>query len=169
VNTYTTASIGGTTYFVIPNSVSSGAVQILGNPGTNNPVLSGGTVAPGAGSQYTSFSYSVTVTDADNDSMSSAYVYIDGSPKGMSESDPSDADTTDGKAYYYVTTLSATSHTYYFVATDNTSRSGNTSSVSGPTVGQSSRPLTVSTSPGIEFLGVMALFGLAFLLFLRKP
>jgi hypothetical protein len=57
----------------------------------------------------------------------------------MTESDPSDTDTTDGKDYRYSTTLSAGSHEYQFTCSDGTARNI-TALYSGPVVTSGSAP-----------------------------
>ncbi|MEM0372574.1 MAG: hypothetical protein QXO69_01905, partial [archaeon] len=167
VGKYNTTTINGTTYFVIPNSENSGAVQILG--ATNPPVLSG-SVSPSSGDQYTYFTFSLTVTDADNDTMNYVRVNIDGTSHDMTETDAADTDFTDGKEYSYATILSSGTHSYYFTAYDGSVEDPaftDTESlfVSYTTTGG----VTVSPAPGFDAALVAVLFvSAAAVLLVRK-
>jgi hypothetical protein len=87
-------------------------------------------VDPDTGTISTMFEYRVEYTDADDDPPTAGYpeLYINkpcgadySGPWAMTEVDPGDTTYTDGKDYYYATTLPVTTpplYGYYFVATD---------------------------------------------------
>ncbi|AFV24418.1 S-layer-like domain-containing protein [Methanolobus psychrophilus R15] len=65
------------------------------------PSLSGEGISPGSGTVETNFIFAVTYTDPDNLSASFVNVTIDAIPYPMTEVDPSDVNTSDGKAYRF--------------------------------------------------------------------
>ena len=85
-----------------------------------NPALSTGTVNPTFGVANSQiFNFTATFTDADNHSLTGRVnVTISGTPNTMSESNTSDQNTTDGKEFYYTTTLVNGTHTFNFSASD---------------------------------------------------
>jgi len=93
-------------------------LHIITNATNNNSVLSDGNVNPVLGYTSTIFEYTVNFTDADNHSASYVRVYIDEVMHSMTETDPSDTNTTDGKQYNYTTTLSKGWHNYSFTCSD---------------------------------------------------
>ncbi len=96
------------------------------------PTLSGGSVSPSTGDTTTTFVFSVTFTDADNDTADYVNVTLDGTNHSLSEDDPSDQNTTDGKLYKSTTIgpLSAATHYFNFTAANGTD-------VVGPTLDDS--------------------------------
>ncbi|MBN1593117.1 MAG: hypothetical protein JW941_07735, partial [Candidatus Coatesbacteria bacterium] len=102
--------------------------------GTKAPTLSGGGVAPFAGSISTTFTYSVHYQDPDETAPTIKNVFIDETPYVMSLASGTAADGE----YHYSTTLSSGSHTFYFYFEDADSlsaRSPTSGSFSGPTIG----------------------------------
>ncbi|MFC2154694.1 hypothetical protein ACFLRC_04365, partial [Candidatus Altiarchaeota archaeon] len=82
------------------------------------PQLTEANLTPTTGEITTQFNFSVVYTDADDEPPSSINVSIDGTGYGMSEADVGDIIYTDGKTYFYNTTLSPGSHLYRFQASD---------------------------------------------------
>jgi len=81
-------------------------------PNTHSMALSTGEVSPTVGYEgVTSFTYSVTYTDTSNHAPTTKNVVIDGTPHAMTTSDTT---YTDGSAFTYSTTMSASAHTFYF-------------------------------------------------------
>ncbi len=97
------------------------------------PTLTNPAVTPSAGSTSTMFNYTITYTDLDNDPPSFMKIEIDGSEYMMFEVDPTDVDYTDGKEFYYTTTISSGSHDYQFFTSDGTSEV-NTTLFMGPVI-----------------------------------
>lgn len=87
-------------------------------PENAKPKLTNGTMSPESGDIDTEFIFTVTYTDEDNDP-GNVWVWIDGFQQQM-DSDPGDADYTDGVEYNYKTKLSEGEHTFYFTADDGT-------------------------------------------------
>lgn len=76
-------------------------------------------VEPSYGDIFTNFNYSVIYSDIENDSPLFVYVNIDGLNYTMNETDKNDLIFSDGKEYYYSTTLhKSESHTYCFYTSD---------------------------------------------------
>ncbi|MBD3261791.1 MAG: S8 family serine peptidase, partial [Candidatus Altiarchaeales archaeon] len=63
--------------------------------------------APQVGAAGETYSFNVTYADADNDTPETLKAYVDGSLDDLSEADSNDNDFTDGKNYYFETTLSS--------------------------------------------------------------
>lgn len=82
------------------------------------PTLTGGSVQPASGDENTIFNYTINYTDNLNNLPSYVKVEIDGVEYSMVEADPSDTDYTDGKIYYYNTTLPIRTHNYSFKTED---------------------------------------------------
>ena len=77
--------------------------------------LSGGSVTPTTGDTETEFNFTVTFTAADNVEPDNLWVYVNEHAYGMQETDPGDNDVTDGKEYFYQTTIDEVgSPSYYF-------------------------------------------------------
>ena len=100
----------------------------------HNPVLTAGTVSPGAGYYGTRFEYTVHYNDADGDAPSLIQVNIDGVNYAMTL----DSGTADNGTYQYRTRDIdvGVSHTYYFYAEDGQGGSGrnpDAGTLSGPT------------------------------------
>ncbi|NHI94984.1 MAG: hypothetical protein EAX96_21015 [Candidatus Lokiarchaeota archaeon] len=87
-------------------------------PSNNAPELSEGSVTPSYGMTSTTFTYYVTYSDVDNDAPMYVRVAIDGLTHDMSKVNPGDTTYTDGCQYQYSTTLSASTHNYYFSTSD---------------------------------------------------
>jgi hypothetical protein len=84
-------------------------------------LLSGGSVNPSSGNATTLFNYTVTYTSAGNTPPASINATVDGVSYAMAAANASDTDYTDGRLYYYNTTLTCKSHTYSFETSDGTS------------------------------------------------
>lgn len=83
------------------------------------PKLTQGFVEPLYGDISTNFYFNVTYADIENDSPLFIYVNIDGINYSMNETDKNDLILSDGKEYYYSTTLSKSeSHAYCFHTSD---------------------------------------------------
>ena len=84
------------------------------------PSLSDGNVTPQTGDTATTFNFSVTFTDLDNDTAEYVKVIIDGTEEyELSEADPTDTNTTDGKGYSRgINEFASGTHTYNFTAAD---------------------------------------------------
>jgi hypothetical protein len=89
------------------------------NPPPNQPPsLTGGTVLPPIGAPSAIFIFKVTYKDAENTPPTSIYVVIDSIPHAMVKANPSDANFIDGVDYLFATSLSNSSHTFYFTTSD---------------------------------------------------
>ncbi|MCP4710776.1 MAG: DNRLRE domain-containing protein, partial [Planctomycetes bacterium] len=82
-------------------------------------------VNPDSGDTSTPFTYKVVYTDSDGDAPSYVRAVIDGTDQTMSVDTSAaaalqDGDYTNGEQYIYSTTLSRTTHNYYFTASDGT-------------------------------------------------
>ena len=87
--------------------------------GNTPPKLTLDLVEPSYGTILTNFNFSVTYSDIENDSPLFIYVNINGINYSMNETDKNDLIFSDGKKYYYSTTLSKSeSHTYCFYTSD---------------------------------------------------
>jgi len=86
----------------------------------NKPTATNNRVTPTEGITPVTFTFYVTFTDVDNDSLSSVDLYIDGTKyASMTEVNPSDQKTSDGKDYKNTTTISSEGeYKYYFKAFD---------------------------------------------------
>ncbi|MCK5253344.1 MAG: PQQ-binding-like beta-propeller repeat protein, partial [Thermoplasmata archaeon] len=110
-------------------------INILGN---HKPFLDWWDVNPDTGdAQVTSFNFSVRYTDTDNDPPEFVVLRLanepDYPPLNMIEADPDDEDYTDGKMYYFITTLgSRPYHDVTFSASDGIATTELV--VQGPTV-----------------------------------
>jgi hypothetical protein len=124
----------------------------------SRPVLSGHNLDPSVGDPgVTVFNYTVTYSDLDNHAPGEINVTIFGPSGGnysLIELDPSDTDYTDGKEYYYTTTLApAGTYSYRIDAKDNNSLWAIGIIDSGPSVGQEKPVLSqpdVSPHEGIR-------------------
>lgn len=67
------------------------------------------------------YTFQVTYTDADNVKPHAVEAVIDGVIHKMKEADSADTVYSNGKIYYYSTTLVPGPHSYYFRTTDTTS------------------------------------------------
>gem|GEM_PF-3113755 len=104
--------------------------------------LSDGGVTPVAGDNATVFTYNVTFTDMEGMIPSAVTVAIDGLPHAMSEADPGDTDTRDGKSYVYLESgLDDGLHSFAFSATaGGEAATGDVSTHPGPLVGGAGLP-----------------------------
>jgi hypothetical protein len=103
----------------IGNWIESGILQfdVLNRP----PILTLGQVDPTIGYSDTWFNFTVNYTDLDNHTPLDISLNLSGSSGGtfnLTEVDPSDTDYTDGKEYYYNTTLSSGLYSFHFAAND---------------------------------------------------
>jgi hypothetical protein len=113
----------------------------LPNVLNSRPILSNHNLLPTVGDPgVTVFNYTVTYTDLDNQAPNKINVTISGPSGGnytMIALDPLDTDYTDGKDYYYTTTLApAGTYSYRIDAQDNGSVWAVAILDSGPSVGQ---------------------------------
>ncbi|WP_080834848.1 glycoside hydrolase family 9 protein [Cohnella massiliensis] len=88
----------------------------------------------GVDNQNTMYFFTATYADADNEKPFAIQTVIDDTAYDMRETDPADADYTDGKTYAFATRLAPGSHSYYFRTTDATSDEVATPVQPGPTV-----------------------------------
>ncbi len=108
---------------------------------SGSPKLEGAQVSPESGLWGSTFTYEVTYTDNENNMPAAGYpkVYINGSPEGMVEKDPTDNDVTDGKVYKYewpTTKENVGSHSFYFYVETTTGENATTRTDNGPLVGK---------------------------------
>jgi hypothetical protein len=112
------------------------------------PSLDNGDVTPSFGNtSSTIFSYTVTYTDMNNDSPEYIYVRIDNSTFSMNEVNISDKNYTDGKEYYYNTTLSAGNHTYNFSTSDGRIENYTSTKIGPILVVDTSSPIIYTIGP----------------------
>jgi outer membrane protein assembly factor BamB len=110
-------------------------IHILSN---HDPILDWWDVTPDTGeAQLTSFNFSVRYTDPDNDPPENIGIRLANEPEypslNMIEQDPTDLDYTDGKMYFYTTTLGSRPYPEVtFSASDGISTT--TLMIHGPTV-----------------------------------
>ncbi len=76
-------------------------------------------VTPGTGKDHTTFMFSITVI-ADKEPSEQLEVVLDGTPYTMKEVYEEDTDYSDGKDFYYSSTLDAGAIIYYFRCGNNT-------------------------------------------------
>jgi hypothetical protein len=114
---------------------------MLSYTGESNYTNSG--LFPLTGMSTTTFTFRIKYTDADNDAPKTGYpkmhLYksgqeIPGSPFSMTAADTSDQVYSDGKIYFYPTTLSTGLYTYSFETQDYWGGLSNTPSGSGPNI-----------------------------------
>ena len=110
------ASDGLQVVLLPPSGAYSG--PIVSQPGNNAPVLSSATVTPSSGDTLTTFTFRVTYTDSNDDEPAFVHIIIDGNTYDMAKENNMDFNYADGCVYIYGTTLSAGSHSYYFVTSD---------------------------------------------------
>jgi len=104
------------------------------NNATNTfPDIINHSISAEIGDLDTIFYYLLTYTDADNNSASAVKVYIDSIVYDMTETDVDDINCTDGKDYYYYTSLDLGIHNYSFYVSDGISFN-TTSIMEGPIV-----------------------------------
>nr|MDO8109032.1 hypothetical protein [Candidatus Sigynarchaeota archaeon] len=84
-------------------ATSNFTVSIINNYA---PMLLNPTVSPEIGYQTTSFNFSVVYLDSDNNLPAIITLTINGSSYIMQPTSPTDSDVTNGKGYFYITTLS---------------------------------------------------------------
>jgi len=100
------------------NITSTWNFTVRTNDTNQFPTLSNGTVTPSNGTILTDFNYTVNVTDLDNETPVYIYVQIDGVNHSMTPLNSSDTNLSDGKDYYYNTTLGTGVHNYSFLVSD---------------------------------------------------
>nr|MDO8116638.1 hypothetical protein [Candidatus Sigynarchaeota archaeon] len=98
------------------NWSSSFAINITINE--NAPVLSGESVNPATGNQFTVFQFSVMYADADNNPPLSMNVIINGTPHAMTKQNLGDTNYVDGCLYVYQTELDVGTYGYSFSCFD---------------------------------------------------
>lgn len=103
-----TQNVSETWHFIIQTNASN-----------HFPYLTSPQVSPTSGYVYTTFYYNVTFNDPDNDTASMINVSINGTQFTMTETDPSDTNTTNGKNYTYSTTMPIGNHNYSFICSDS--------------------------------------------------
>lgn len=82
--------------------------------------LANGKVTPTGGDDRTEFTFVVRYSDADNDTPAFVQVVIDKVPHDMQGVDPADDNCSNGKDYYYKTTLEEGTYVFYFQCSDGT-------------------------------------------------
>lgn len=116
--------------------------QVLNTP----PSLSSPAVNPTFGSSLTYYNFTVTYMDMDNHVPGIITLNLSGPSGGtfdLIEVDPSDTDYSDGKEYYYNTTLSNGTYSFHFAANDSMGHWDETPGINAPLVGISSPILAV--------------------------
>ena len=113
----------GTCSINITNISASGSamnfnVYIAGTTTVSNPISLSGTVNPSYGNQTTLFNYTLIYTNSNNTAPIYVNVSIDDVPMTMTIANASDTNYTDGRIYYYNTTLSLGTHRYSFSVFD---------------------------------------------------
>ncbi len=88
------------------------------HPLNHIPSLTNYNVTPTNGNDNTVFNYTLTYTDLDNESPTTLKVIIDSQEHTLLPSNTSDNNYTDGKEYYYTTTLTIGTHNYTFYVED---------------------------------------------------
>ena len=132
----TSVVVSNTRHFIIRTNASN-----------NFPVLSNPMVLPTIGYNVTNFTYSVIFTDLDNDTADYMRVYIDGTMYNMTENNPIDVTTYNGKTYVYKRdNLSVGSHTFQYTCSDGIAI-GSSDLLIGPVVQSGSPPVTPPTPP----------------------
>nr|MDO8108819.1 hypothetical protein [Candidatus Sigynarchaeota archaeon] len=86
----------------------------------NAPALTMGSVSPGTGNQFTTFTFSVNYTDVDNNSPVNISVYINGTMHAMAKQNPADMNYADGCIFQYTASFVhvTSNYTYYFSCHD---------------------------------------------------
>jgi len=108
------------------NSSETWTVTFKNYVGNTFPSISNYSLTTGIGSTTTVFYYQVTYTDTDNNTPTSVQVHIDGTGYEMLEVEHFDDNYTDGKKYYYDTTLPLGVHNYSFYISDGYSMNATT-------------------------------------------
>ncbi|UCF07812.1 MAG: DUF2341 domain-containing protein [Thermoplasmata archaeon] len=117
--------------------------QVLNTP----PALLSPGVNPLSGMNTTYFNFTASYYDIDNDPPTNFTLNLTGPSGGtfdLLEVDPSDTDYSDGKEYYYNTTLSNGAYSFHFAASDSPGLWYETSEINAPMVGISNPILTNS-------------------------
>lgn len=127
---------------------ASASVNVTVSPVDDPPVLSGGTVSPGVGTEETVFTYSLTCIDVEGDAPDSAKVVIDGTSHELEI--PGLADWTHGVPLRFSTALPLGKHSYGFSVTSNSTSVAfpATGELNGPTVSLDDLPPVLS-GPGV--------------------
>lgn len=118
----------------ISNSSSTMTLSfyVSGTPTPTNVInLTLGNVTPSLGGASTLFNYTVTYTHGNNTAPSYVRAVIDSNQYDMVQANASDVVYSNGKTYYYNTTLSGGNHTYSFTTSDGIF-SKDTNTLSGP-------------------------------------
>ncbi len=84
----------------------------------DNPTLTSPSLTPTSGNTTTLFNYTVNYTDGDNHPPNFIYLFINSTNYSIIPEDITDTDFTDGKIYYYQTTLAEGNYSYYFNTSD---------------------------------------------------
>jgi len=102
------------------------------------PRLTSGTVSPGSGNQFQSFTFSTVYSDKDNNTPSTITVVINGTVHPMVKQNPLNNNYVGGVTYQYVTTFVHVTGTYRFYFNCTSGRYANvTQTYSGPIVTES--------------------------------
>ncbi|MFX0101397.1 MAG: hypothetical protein ACFFCS_17615 [Candidatus Hodarchaeota archaeon] len=84
----------------------------------NSPTLTSENVTPPTGDQFTNFNFTIIYTDIDNNHPWSINVNINGTPYGMTATNPSDVNYTDGCEYQFTTALTPGLYGFFFETSD---------------------------------------------------
>lgn len=133
-----TQNVSATWHFIIQTNASN-----------HFPYLTNPQVAPTSGYTTTTFYYNVTFNDADNNTAVSMNVSINGTQFVMTETDPTDTNTTDGKNYTYSTNMPVGSHNYSFVCFDGNA-TNTTALFNNPLVESINAPIVSNPIPANE-------------------
>jgi len=122
-----TATVTTAVTDAIGNAMNANKVWTFTTIGNNAPSASNHSVTPVDGTTPVIFTFYVTFTDSENESLSDVELWIDGSKYyNMSEVDPADQKTDNGKDYKFTTLpySDVGTHSYYFKATDSDTNTG---------------------------------------------
>lgn len=117
--------LGGTYYWKVEvtdgDTVNASEIRSITfdmHPGNHVPMLTNISLTPDHGNVDTDFNYTVSYTDLDNESPSAIKVCIDGTCYNMIAFNVTDTNYSDGKLYYYNTSLNIGTHNYTFYCED---------------------------------------------------
>jgi len=127
--------INGKDYYEVSGSLGTGGGE--GNP----PTLTNLAVSPTSGDDSQLYNFTINYTDIENDSAGLVRLELNGANNySMSEANFSDTDVTNGKIYYYETTLVADNYSAKVFAKDEANVLVNSSTILAPNVSQGSTP-----------------------------
>jgi hypothetical protein len=157
---YTGFTTGSYSFHFAANDTLGGWIETVEIPGlqvfNTPPVLLSPAVDPVSGVSTDYFNFTVNYMDLDNHPPGNITLNLTGPSGGtfdLIEVDPLDTDYSDGKQYYYNTTLSNGSYSYHFAANDSLDNWYETTEFNVPLVGVSKPIFTdsdVSPNSGYE-------------------